>query len=177
LYEAIRGVLTEAVAYRGSSIDDYTAPEGDGAMQERLQVYQRAGEACPRCGRPLHRIVLGARSTHFCSWCQRLPAADRRAAAKILATEQAPGRRGPRWTELGGEGVLGLTAGESAAAERRARTERTRRAAVTRRQAARRSAGEGSTVAGAPGSEPSADAAMPWDVDSVGGADLSGEAS
>src|SRR6187455_2863371 len=41
LYEAIRGVLAEAVVFRGSSIDDYTAPEGDGSMQERLQVYQR----------------------------------------------------------------------------------------------------------------------------------------
>ena len=72
LYEAIRGVLTEAVAFRGSSIDDYTAPDGDGSMQERLLVYQRAGEACHRCGRPVRRIVLGMRSTHFCSWCQRL---------------------------------------------------------------------------------------------------------
>src|SRR3954452_9591695 len=102
LYEAIRSVLAEAVAYRGSSIDDYTAPEGDGAMQERLAVYQRAGEACVRCGRPLHRIVLGMRSTHFCSWCQRLSAVDRKAGAKILATERAPQARGRRWTEIGG---------------------------------------------------------------------------
>ncbi len=49
-------------------------------MQERLNVYQRAGEPCPRCGRPIRRIVLGARATHFCSWCQRLPAADRAGA-------------------------------------------------------------------------------------------------
>jgi formamidopyrimidine-DNA glycosylase len=140
LYEAIRSVLAEAVAFRGSSIDDYTAPEGDGAMQERLQVYQRAGEPCPRCGRPLHRVVLGARSTHFCSWCQRLSAADRNAAAKILAAERAPRGRGRRWTELdGGEGV-GLTADERAAADRRSRTERTRRAAATRRASARGSA-------------------------------------
>src|SRR3954454_17871612 len=72
LYEAIRSILAEAVARRGSSIDDYTAPDGDGAMQERLLVYQRAGEPCARCGRPVRRIVIGARSTHFCSWCQLL---------------------------------------------------------------------------------------------------------
>jgi formamidopyrimidine-DNA glycosylase len=152
LYEAIRAVLTEAVAFRGSSIDDYTAPEGDGAMQERLKVYQRAGEACHRCGRPLRRIVLGMRSTHFCSWCQRLPAADRAAATKILRTAKAEtpaARRGRRWTEIGGEGALGLTPAEAAAAERRARTERTRRAAATRRQAARGSAGAASAGEGA----------------------------
>ena len=84
LYEAVRTILAEAIERRGSSIDDYTAPDGDGSMQERLQVYQRTGEPCPRCGRPIKRIVIGARSTHFCSWCQRLGAADRKGAASIL---------------------------------------------------------------------------------------------
>ena len=155
LYEAIRGVLAEAVSFRGSSIDDYTAPEGDGGMQERLQVYQRAGEPCPRCGRPIRRIVLGARSTHFCSWCQRLSAADRAASAAILRTERTertPPRRGRRWTELDGEGSIGLTPAEAkqaGAAERRARTERTRRAAASRRATARESTGAAAARASA----------------------------
>ena len=89
----------EAVERRGSSIDDYTAPDGDGSMQERLDVYQRTGEPCPRCGRPIRRIVIGARSTHFCSWCQRLPAADRAGAVAILracaARRCAPAAAGP----------------------------------------------------------------------------------
>ncbi|MFM8915886.1 MAG: DNA-formamidopyrimidine glycosylase family protein, partial [Candidatus Limnocylindrus sp.] len=38
LHIAIVDVLSEAVAARGSSINDYTAPEGDGEMQERLDV-------------------------------------------------------------------------------------------------------------------------------------------
>jgi formamidopyrimidine-DNA glycosylase len=139
LYEAIRGVLAEAVERRGSSIDDYTAPDGDGAMQERLDVYQRTGEPCARCGRPIRRIVVGARSTHFCSWCQRLSAADRRAAATVLRSLRRDGARtGGRWTELGaGEGSTGLTPDEAARARARARTERTQRAAATRRAAAR----------------------------------------
>jgi formamidopyrimidine-DNA glycosylase len=86
LYEAIRSILTEAVERRGSSIDDYTAPDGDGEMQERLNVYQRTGEPCPRCRRPIRRIVIGARATHFCSWCQRLSAADRKGGRAILRT-------------------------------------------------------------------------------------------
>ncbi|MFH0750258.1 MAG: bifunctional DNA-formamidopyrimidine glycosylase/DNA-(apurinic or apyrimidinic site) lyase, partial [Chloroflexota bacterium] len=84
LYRGLRAILAEAIERRGSSIDDYTAPDGDGSMQERLEVYQRTGEPCPRCGRPIRRIVVGARATHFCSWCQRLPAADRPGAAAIL---------------------------------------------------------------------------------------------
>jgi formamidopyrimidine-DNA glycosylase len=117
LYEAIRSILSEAIERRGSSIDDYTAPDGDGEMQERLAVYQRTGEPCRRCGRPLKRIVIGARSTHFCSWCQRLPAGDRAGARKILrGMTGGERRRGPRWSDL---------------------TERTKRAAATRRAAAR----------------------------------------
>ena len=60
LYLAVRSILAEAIERRGSSIDDYTAPDGDGEMQERLQVYQRTGEPCPRCGRPVRRIVIGS---------------------------------------------------------------------------------------------------------------------
>jgi formamidopyrimidine-DNA glycosylase len=78
LYHALREVLGEAVERRGSSGDDYLAPEGRGEMQNFLNVYGRTGRPCPRCGRPIWRIVINARSTHFCSWCQRLPARDRR---------------------------------------------------------------------------------------------------
>ncbi len=83
LYEAIRGVLGEAIERRGSSIDDYTAPQGDGEMQEHLDVYQRTGQPCHRCGGPIRRIVLGARGTHYCSWCQRLPRPLPRARAGV----------------------------------------------------------------------------------------------
>jgi formamidopyrimidine-DNA glycosylase len=77
LYVALRDVLNEAIARRGSSVDSYRAPEGSGDMQHYLNVYGRTGKPCPRCGRPTRRMVIGARSTHFCSWCQRLPAAER----------------------------------------------------------------------------------------------------
>ena len=160
LYRHIREILFEAVERRGSSIDDYTAPDGDGEMQERLDVYQRTGQPCRRCGRPIRRIVIGIRATHFCTWCQRLPAAERPAAAKLLATmtprlgrraggggsgrgaasaSNAARARGPRWTELDGDGALGRTASEAAVARERA--SRTKAAAAARRAAARRGAG------------------------------------
>jgi formamidopyrimidine-DNA glycosylase len=142
LYGALRAVLAEAVARRGSSVDDYTAPAGDGEMQEHLSVYQRTGEPCPRCGHPVRRIVIGARSTHFCSFCQRLPAADRAGAATILrGMVPRPGGRhvrlGPRWTELSPPEGSARVAGQTAAEAARRRTERTRRAAASRRAAAR----------------------------------------
>jgi formamidopyrimidine-DNA glycosylase len=162
LHGALRDVLAEAVERRGSSVDDYTAPEGDGSMQEHLAVYQRAGEPCLRCGRTIRRIVVGGRSTHFCGWCQRLPAGGREAAASLLSAEKGSGRaaRGPRWTELGGEGALGRTQDEKAraierAADRQRRIVATRKAAATRRAAARAGAPTAApTAAPAPASAP-----------------------
>ena len=144
LHEALRGVLAEAVERRGSSVDDYTAPEGDGSMQEHLAVYQRAGEPCLRCGRPIRRIVVGGRATHFCGWCQRLPG-PRHGSSASQEDRHGPNRRpgrGPRWTELSGVGALGRTAAEEAAVAARnearwSRVARTRAAAATRRAAAR----------------------------------------
>lgn len=141
LYRNVLEILAEAVERRGSSIDDYTAPDGDGEMQERLDVYQRTGQACPRCGRPIRRIVIGIRATHFCSFCQRLPAVDRPGAAKLLAAmtpkpgREASTRRGRRWVDLDGDGALGRTSDEAAKARERAA--RTKAAAAARRARAR----------------------------------------
>jgi formamidopyrimidine-DNA glycosylase len=110
LYVALRDVLSEAIERRGSSVDQYTAPEGDGEMQAHLDVYQRTGLPCHRCGRPIRRLVLAQRGTHFCSWCQRLPGRDRHGASATLAagatrrasTVVLKRRRGRAWSELGG---------------------------------------------------------------------------
>ncbi len=141
LHRALREVLAEAVERRGSSVDDYTAPGGDGSMQEHLQVYQRAGEPCERCGRKIRRIVVGGRATHFCQWCQRLPArlghpAATEAGAPGAGESRAisPSRRGPRWVDLDGQGVVGRTVSEE---ERARRTAARRQAAATRRAQAR----------------------------------------
>jgi formamidopyrimidine-DNA glycosylase len=103
LYQAIRGVMGEAIERRGSSVDDYTAPEGDGEMQEHLDVYQRTGLPCHRCGRSIRRFELNARGTHFCSWCQRLPGPDRTASnLRLVRSSRRWARRGRNWSELGG---------------------------------------------------------------------------
>jgi len=43
-------------------------------MQREFQVYDRAGEPCPRCGRAVVRTVVGGRGTFHCPRCQRAPA-------------------------------------------------------------------------------------------------------
>ncbi len=39
--------------------------------EERLQVYDRAGKPCVKCGAPIKRIVQAARSTFYCPHCQK----------------------------------------------------------------------------------------------------------
>ena len=72
LYHAIAEVLRLAIEHGGSSISDYVDAEGNrGYFQMQHQVYGREGQACPRCGRPIRRMVVAQRSAHFCSHCQR----------------------------------------------------------------------------------------------------------
>ena len=74
LHRSIRRVLRQGIANRGASFSDYVDARGEeGGNAERLAVYRRTGEPCLRCGRPIERIVVGQRSTHFCPRCQRLP--------------------------------------------------------------------------------------------------------
>jgi formamidopyrimidine-DNA glycosylase len=77
LHRAVRQVLREGIANRGSSFSDYVGADGrPGANQERLAVYRRTDQPCYRCGRPIRRIVVGQRSTHFCPHCQPEPVAS-----------------------------------------------------------------------------------------------------
>jgi formamidopyrimidine-DNA glycosylase len=71
LYDAVREVLSEAIEAGGSSISDYVDAEGrKGWFQINHRVYGRAGEPCTACGKPIRRIVVAQRSSHFCSQCQ-----------------------------------------------------------------------------------------------------------
>jgi formamidopyrimidine-DNA glycosylase len=77
LHRSIRKVLRQGIANRGASFSDYVGADGEpGANAERLRVYQRTGQPCYRCGRPIERIVIGQRSAHFCSYCQPLPSSQ-----------------------------------------------------------------------------------------------------
>ena len=72
LAEAVREVLREAIAAGGSTLRDFTDGEGrPGYFSHRFRVYGRAGEPCPRCGRPLRHCILGQRATYYCGRCQR----------------------------------------------------------------------------------------------------------
>lgn len=84
LWRSVREVLAEAIDC-GSTIPlDYggtgkrdglfyfgRAASAPDYYAERLRVYDREGEPCPRCGQAIKRLVQAARSTFYCPRCQR----------------------------------------------------------------------------------------------------------
>jgi len=72
LVDAIKQVLEEAIERGGSTLRDFRGHLGEpGDYREAHQVYGREGLPCPRCERPIRRLVQAQRSTFFCSGCQR----------------------------------------------------------------------------------------------------------
>lgn len=72
LHEAIADVLGRALEAGGTTLQDYRLPdETTGYFQRELRCYGRAGEPCLRCGDPLRRKVIDARSACWCAGCQK----------------------------------------------------------------------------------------------------------
>lgn len=76
LHRAIVDVLEEALGRSGTSLGatylDYADGDGEpGEFYDFLNVYDREGLPCPRCGTPVRRIVQAQRSTYYCPECQR----------------------------------------------------------------------------------------------------------
>ena len=75
LLGGIRAVMAEALAAGGTSFDVlYVSTEGvSGLFEQRLAVYGRTGEPCPRCGTPVVRETFMNRSSFRCPACQPRP--------------------------------------------------------------------------------------------------------
>lgn len=83
LWRSVRTVLAEAVRcgstvplkFGAGTSDEFfyfgRAAEMPDFYEERLRVYDREGKPCPRCRRPIRRMVQAARSTFYCPHCQR----------------------------------------------------------------------------------------------------------
>ena len=72
LFKQIQAVLTEAIHYGGSSVDDYVRLSGKrGEYASHHKVYGREGKPCLVCKSAIKRISLGGRGTYFCPRCQK----------------------------------------------------------------------------------------------------------
>ncbi len=73
LLGALRDVLAESIALRGTTFRDYRDAHGSrGGFAARLQVYGRVGAPCGRCGTALRGShAIGNRQSVWCPRCQR----------------------------------------------------------------------------------------------------------
>jgi formamidopyrimidine-DNA glycosylase len=73
LVRAIRAALRAGIERQGSTLRDYSAPDGaSGSMQDEFRVYGRDGRPCARCRATITKTRVGGRGTWFCPRCQPL---------------------------------------------------------------------------------------------------------
>ena len=71
LANCIQSTLKAAIAAGGSSLPDFSHPDGKpGYFQHQFKVYGNANKPCSVCKSPIHRITQAQRSTFFCPRCQ-----------------------------------------------------------------------------------------------------------
>ena len=66
-------VLELAIQHEGSTLSDGTyrnALNQNGGFQNHHRVYDRAGQPCRQCAKPIVRIVQAQRATFYCPLCQ-----------------------------------------------------------------------------------------------------------
>ncbi|OYV25223.1 MAG: DNA-formamidopyrimidine glycosylase, partial [Halothiobacillus sp. 20-54-6] len=75
LVDAIKDVLTRAIAQGGTTLRDFVREDGQpGYFKQTLAVYDRGDQPCRVCSSPIVRMVLAQRATYFCPVCQPGPA-------------------------------------------------------------------------------------------------------
>jgi formamidopyrimidine-DNA glycosylase len=74
VHDAVIAVLERGIDAHGASIDTYRSVDGTpGSMQERFNVFDRAGEPCPRCGSVIVKTRVAQRGTYLCPSCTPRP--------------------------------------------------------------------------------------------------------
>ena len=65
-------IIEEAIKCGGTTIRSYTSSLGvTGRFQQNLMVHKRENEECKKCHTIIKKMVIGGRSTYYCSNCQK----------------------------------------------------------------------------------------------------------
>jgi formamidopyrimidine-DNA glycosylase len=70
LYDSMLSVLKEAIKYGGYMEPLFVGDKVTGQFDSMCKVYDREGEPCTRCGRPLIKMELSSKKCFYCSNCQ-----------------------------------------------------------------------------------------------------------
>ncbi len=71
LVRNIKSVLIAAIEQGGTTLKDFLSPDGKpGYFVQQLNVYGQDGQACPKCQRPIEKIMINQRASFYCPKCQ-----------------------------------------------------------------------------------------------------------
>ena len=71
IHTATCDILSRAIEARGTTFDSYHDAFGEtGQYQNKLKVFTRAGDPCPRCGTEITKSRVAGRGTYTCPTCQ-----------------------------------------------------------------------------------------------------------
>lgn len=72
LVQAIKTTLRESIEQGGTTLKDFTSEDGQpGYFAQKLLVYGKTSKPCSVCTKPIKQITQQARSTFYCTNCQR----------------------------------------------------------------------------------------------------------
>ncbi len=72
LADKIKLVLSRAITAGGTTLSDFVNADGKpGYFAQELKVYGKENEPCVDCGTSIKKVVIGQRSTFYCSKCQK----------------------------------------------------------------------------------------------------------
>lgn len=71
LVNSIKDVLSKAIKAGGTTLKDFTQPDGQpGYFEQELQVYGKEGLPCPICNTNIRKVIIGQRASFYCPKCQ-----------------------------------------------------------------------------------------------------------
>lgn len=72
LYHSIQAVIGSAIEFGGAGEHKFTAQDAlTGGYKQHMQVFEREGQPCSRCGGKIHKAEIGSRKTYYCADCQQ----------------------------------------------------------------------------------------------------------
>lgn len=72
LSQAIQTVLAQAIHAGGTTLKDFYQSDGKpGYFKQKLNIYGKDNQPCPRCAKSIKKIILNQRASYYCPRCQR----------------------------------------------------------------------------------------------------------
>ena len=72
LSTSIKDILKRAILYQGTTIINFSYDQNKkGNFSDELQIFGKTNSPCPKCSKPIIKIYVAQRGTHYCKQCQK----------------------------------------------------------------------------------------------------------